>query len=304
MRDPYEVLGVAKGADIKEVKTAYRKLARDLHPDLHPGDPKAEDRFKEVSAAHQFLSNTEQKARYDKGEIDASGAPRADRTFYRTYAEGRPGSRYSDPQEVFKDLDGMDIFGDLFRGVRHNSAWQAEQMRRADIRHTLEIELVDAANGTVSEVVLPGGKHLKVTIPPGSTDGQVLRLKGQASQGPRGARAGDVLIELKVSSHPMFTRNGNDIHAELPISLPEAVLGTKIEVPTIAGKVALTVPEGANTGTRLRIKGKGAMVPGGRGRGDHYVTFKIMLPDKPDPELAELVERWAAKNPYRVRDER
>jgi DnaJ-class molecular chaperone len=304
MRDPYEVLGVTKGTDIKEVKKAYRKLARQLHPDLHPGDTKAENRFKEVSSAHQFLSNADQKTRYDRGEIDASGAPRAERTFYRTYAEGRPGSRYSDPQEVFRDPEGMDIFADLFRGVRHNAGWQAEQMRRADVRHKLEIDLVDAANGTICEVVLPGGKRLKVTIPPGSTDGQALRLRGQAPHGSGGGRGGDVLIELRVRPHPMFTRNGNDIHAELPITLPEAVLGSRIEVPTVAGNVTLTVPKGANTGTRLRIKGKGGMVPGGRSRGDHYVTFKVMLPDKPDPELAELVEKWAERNPYRVREGR
>jgi DnaJ-class molecular chaperone len=305
MRDPYEVLGVTKGTDIKEVKKAYRKLARQLHPDLHPGDTKAENRFKEVSSAHQFLSNADQKARYDRGEIDASGAPRAERTFYRTYAEGRPGSRYSDPQEVFKDLDGTDIFADLFRGVRHNAAWQAEQMRHADTRHKLEIDLLDAANGAVREIVLPGGKRLKVTIPPGASDGQVLRLRGQAAQGPTqgtgGGRAGDVLIELEVRPHPTFSRKGNDIHAELPVTLPEAVLGAKIEVPTVAGNVTLTVPTGANTGTRLRVKGKGAMVPGGRSRGDHYVTFKVMLPDKPDPELVELVEKWASRHPYRVR---
>lgn len=301
MRDPYAVLGIAKGADIKEVKKAYRKLARDLHPDLHPGDAKTEDRFKEVAAAHQFLAAAEQKGRYDRGEIDASGAPRADRTFYRTYAEGSPKSRYSDPQEAFSNLEGMDVFSDLFRGVRHNAAWQAEQMRRADVRHKLEVDLVDAANGTVREIVLPGGKRLKVTIPPGSADGQVLRLRGQATQSGGGGRAGDVHIEIKVRPHPMFTRNGDDIHAELPITLPEAVLGAKIQVPTVAGTVSLTVPKGANTGTRLRIKGKGGLARGGRSRGDHYVTLKVMLPDKPDTELADLVEKWAARHPYRVR---
>jgi DnaJ-class molecular chaperone len=304
MRDPYEVLGVAKGADIKEVKKAYRKLARQLHPDLHPGDAKAEERFKEVSSAHQFLSNADQKARYDRGEIDASGAPRAERTFYRTYAEGSPGSRYSDPQEIFGNAEGIDIFADLFRGVRHNSAWQAEQMRRADVRHKLEIDLVDAVNGAVREIVLPGGKRLKVTIPPGAGDGQVLRLRGQAAQGSRGGRAGDILIEIRVRSHPMFTRKHNDIHAELPITLQEAVLGAKMEVPTVAGTVSLTVPKGANTGTRLRIKGKGGLARDGRSRGDHYVTLKVMLPDKPDPELVGLIEKWAARHPYRVRGER
>jgi DnaJ-class molecular chaperone len=174
-------------------------------------------------------------------------------------------------------------------------------MRHADTRHRLEIDFLDAANGAVREIVLPGGKRLKVTIPPGATDGQVLRLRGQATQSAGGGRAGDVLIEIEVRSHPMFTRKGDDIHAELPITLPEAVLGARIEVPTVAGNVTLTVPKGANTGTRLRVKGKGVMAPGGRGRGDHYVTFKVMLPDKPDPELAELVEKWAARHPYRVR---
>ncbi len=301
MRDPYEVLGLAKGADGKDVKKAYRKLARQLHPDLHPGDAKAEERFKEVSAAHQFLSNPEQKARYDRGEIDASGAPRAERTFYRTYAERGAGNRYTRPQEVFGDFEGMDIFGDLFRGMRHSTAWQAEQMRRADVRHTLEIDFLDAVNGATREITLPGGRRLRVTIPPGASEGQVLRLKGQATAQAAGERAGDVLIELKVRSHPMFTRHENDIHAELPITLQEAVLGAKVEVPTVAGTVTLTVPKGANSGTRLRIKGKGGLAPNGRTRGDHYVTLKVVLPDQPDAELAELVEKWGARHPYRVR---
>jgi DnaJ-class molecular chaperone len=299
MRDPYEVLGVSKGADIKDVKKAYRKLARQLHPDLHPGDAQAEARFKEVAASYDFLSDPERKIKYDRGEIDTSGAPRAERTFYRTYAEGDPRSRYNDPRGFSHQFEGMDIFNDLFGGGFR--ATQTAQMRGSDVRATLEIDFLDAVNGAVREVTLPGGKRLNITIPPGSEDSQVLRLKGQGSPGIGGGSAGDVNIELKVRDHPYFTRKGNDIYAEVPVTLPEAVLGAKVEVPTVDGPVTMSVPKGSNSGTRLRLRGKGVPIPGG-GRGDHYVTFKVVLPDTPDPELLRFVEDWATRHPYRVRE--
>lgn len=302
MREPYEVLGLAKGADIKEVKKAYRKLARELHPDLHPGDERAESRFKDVAAAYDFLSDAEQKGKYDRGEIDASGAPRMDRTFYRTYADGDAGARYNDPRGSFHSFDfgGVDAFSELFGGRGFRSTRSA-QVRGSDVRATLEIGFLDAVNGAVREVSLQAGKHLKITIPPGSEDGQVLRLKGQGMSGVGGGPAGDVHIELKVLPHPVFSRQGTDIHAEVPVTLPEAVLGAKIEVPTVDGRVTLTVPKGSNSGTRLRLRGKG--VPAGKGgtRGDQYVILKVVLPDTPDPELDRFVEQWAKECPYHVR---
>lgn len=298
MRDPYQVLGVAKGADLKAVKKAYRKLARELHPDLHPGDTQAESRFKEVAAAYDFLSDAEQKAKYDRGEIDASGAPKAERRFYRTYAEGDPGTRYHDPQEFFRDFQDADIFAEFFGG----RAGRAARARGSDVRATLEVGFLDAINGAVKEITLPDGKRLKLTIPPGSENGQVLRLKGQGMPGIGGGPAGDVNIELKVQPHPTFQRDGQDIHSEVPITLAEAVLGGKVDVATVDGTVSLTVPRGANSGTRLRLRGKGVPAAGGGGRGDHYVTLKVVLPDQPDPELSRFVEEWAARHPYRVRD--
>lgn len=297
MRDPYEVLGVPKGADIKDVKKAYRKLARAHHPDLRPGDKASEDRFKEIAAAYDLLSDAEKKAAYDRGEIDASGAPRQERRFYRDFAEAGPGTRYAEPGEYFQDLEGMDIFADLFRGMRRD----ARKLRGADVRQTVEVDFLDAVNGAARELVLPDGKRLKVTIPPGTADGSTLRLKGQGMPGPGGGPAGDLHLEISVRPHPQFTRKDNDIWAELPITLAEAVLGGKVEVPTVDGPVTLTVPKGANTGTRLRVRGKGVPLPGGAGRGDHYVTLKVVLPDPPDPELARLVEDWSARHPYRVR---
>lgn len=302
MRDPYGVLGVPKGADMKKVKAAYRKLARDLHPDLHPGDKQAEERFKEVSAAYQFLSDAEQKARYDRGEIDASGAPRVDRTFYRSYAEGGPGTRYHDPREFLHDFEGMDIFADLFGGGAFAGRGRAPQMRGADIQAALEIDFLDAVKGGVRELVIPGGKRVRVTIPPGSSEGKILRLKGQGAPGLGGGPPGDLQIALKVRPHPTFERRGKDIYVQVPITLDEAVLGAKIKVPTIDGAVSVTVPKGANTGTRLRLRGKGVPAARGGQRGDQYVTLQVMLPKEPDAELVRLVKEWAQKHPYRVRN--
>jgi DnaJ-class molecular chaperone len=299
MRDPYDVLGIAKGSDSAEVKKAYRKLARKLHPDLHPGDQAAEERFKEVASAYDFLSDADKKARYDKGEIDAAGQPKMERRFYRDFAEGgSAGQRYADASEIFSNLEGMGVFADLFgAGTRRGAR---PQMRGQDVRELAEVGFLDAVNGTQREIAFSDGRRLKVTIPAGSSDGQVLRLKGQGQPSPTGGAAGDLHLEIKVQPHPVFTRQGNDITAELPISLGEAVLGGKVEAPTVDGPVSLTIPKNSNTGSRLRIRGKGVPIAGG-GRGDHYVTLKVVLPDPPDPALTAFIEGWAAKHPYRPR---
>ena len=297
MRDPYEVLGVAKGADSGAIKKAYRKLARELHPDLHPGDQKAENRFKEVSAAYDLLSDPDKKARYDRGEIDASGAPKAERRFYRDYAQAGRGARYAEPGDFFRDFEGADIFSELFRDIRKGGG----QAQGADLTHKMEVDFLDAVNGATREIALPDGRRLKVTIPPGTVDGHVLRLKGQGSTGFGGGATGDLRLEIKVRAHPHFRRKGHDIYADLPITLAEAVLGGKIEVPTADGSVSLSIPPGANTGMRLRVRGKGVPSTGG-GRGDHYVTLQVMLPERGDPELERFVRDWAQRHPYRVRD--
>jgi DnaJ-class molecular chaperone len=174
-------------------------------------------------------------------------------------------------------------------------------MRGADVQQQVEVDFLDAVNGAQRELLLPDGRRLKVTIPPGTTDGQTLRLKGQGAAGPGGGPSGDLLLEIKVRPHPQFTRKDNDIYAELPITLGEAVLGGRIEVPTVDGTVSMTVPKGSNTGSRLRVRGKGAPPPGGGPRGDHYVTLKVVLPDPPDADLKRFVEEWGPKHSYRVR---
>lgn len=297
MRDPYEVLGVAKGADIKEVRKVYRKLARQYHPDLHPGDKEAESRFKEIAAAYDFLSDPELKAKYDRGEIDASGAPRMERRFYRDFAERAGAERYADPTAAFRAFEDIDILSELFRGMRR----EQRKLRGADLSERIEIDFLDAVNGAERELVLPTGKRVKVRIPPAAVDGQILRLKEQGLPGPAGGPPGDLLLELSVRPHPRFTREGNDISSEVPITLGEAVLGGKVEVPTVDGTVSVTVPKGSNTGTRLRVRGKGVPLPSG-GRGDHYVTLKVVLPSPPDEELTRFVAAWAPAHPYRVRD--
>ncbi len=300
MRDPYEVLGVSKGADEKAVKTAYRRLARDLHPDLHPGDTSAEDRFKEVAAAYDFLSDGDKKAKYDRGEIEADGTPRMNRTFYRDYAQHDPEGRYGD-RASFADFS---FFAEMFRNASGGSeerTWTNKGARGQDIHTRLEIDFVEAAKGGTREVVLPAGRRLKVTIPAGSTDGQVLRLQGQGAGGSRGP--GDLMIELSVAPHPHFRREGDDIFADLPISLPEAVKGAKVDVPTIDGAVSLSVPKGSNSGTRLRLRGKGIAKAAG-GRGDQYVTVQVMLPEKPDPDLERFVDEWPAGSSYPIRGRR
>ncbi|MEX2009228.1 MAG: DnaJ C-terminal domain-containing protein, partial [Dongiaceae bacterium] len=223
MKDPYELLGVPRGASQDEVKRAYRRLAKKLHPDLNPGNKKIEQRFKEVAAAHGLLSNAEKRARFDRGEIDASGAERQGRTYYRTHAEGGEGAKYRG--SAVGDGFGFspeDLFADLF-GKRR--AGRTVRVRGADISYAAAVDFVEAALGAKKRVVLADGKTLDVAIPPGTEDGQTLRLKGQGMPGLGGAPPGDAFVEVRVQPHPAFTRQGNDIHVELPVTLPEAVLG-------------------------------------------------------------------------------
>lgn len=298
MKDPYQTLGVARGASADDIKKAYRKLAKKLHPDLNPGNKKIEQEFKEVSAAYDLLSDPEKRARFDRGEIDASGAERPGRGFYRSYAESGQGAKYRSADSSFAE----DIFSDLFGGAfgdRARSRGGARlNIRGADVSYATTASFLEAALGTKKRLILTDGKTLDITIPPGTEDGQTLRLKGQGMPG-MGGPPGDAFIEVKVEPHPFFTREGNDIHLELPVTLPEAVLGASVTVPTIDGKVSLKIPPGSNTGKTLRLRGKG--VRKGASRGDQYVKLKVVLPDTPDAELTEFVERWGRRNPYDVR---
>ncbi len=294
MRDPYDVLGVTRKASAEEIKQAYRKLAKKLHPDLNPGNKKAEQSFKEVSAAYDLLSDSQKKARFDRGEIDASGAERApEQPFYKTYAEADQGARYrrfEGEDSPFAD----DLFADLFgAGTR-----QRFRARGLDVSYSLEVDFLEAANGAKKRVTLAEGKTLDVTVPPGTEDGRTLRLKGQGQPGLGGGPAGDAFIEIRVRPHPFFRREGRDIHVELPVSLGEAVLGGTVNLPTVDGKVSLKIPPGSNSGTVLRLRGKGVASPATRQRGDQLVTLRVVLPDQPDAELKEFIERWSQAHPY------
>ncbi len=290
-RDPYEVLGVARDATAADIQKAYRKLAKKLHPDLNPGNAKAEEQFKEVASANDLLSDPEKRRRYDAGEIDASGAERPPQQFYRRYAGPGPGGGDGNPyanDSGFADLMDEDILSSLFRGAR-----QRGPMPGRDIRYHLPVDFLTAVNGGTARVGLPDGPTLDVAIPPGAHEGQILRLRGKGEPGHAGGEPGDGLVELEVQPHRFFTREGDDIHLTLPISLREAVLGGEVKVPTPAGAVSMRVPKGANSGTRMRLKGKGAARPDG-GRGDEYVTLKVVLPDTHDPELKSFVTNWTA----------
>ncbi|MGE0005195.1 MAG: DnaJ C-terminal domain-containing protein [Parvibaculaceae bacterium] len=291
MTDPYETLGVARTASAEDIQKAYRRLAKKHHPDLNPGDKSAEETFKDVSAAYDLLGDPEKRARFDRGEIDAQGVEKPQRRYYRDFAErGEAGPFASD--QGFADLNDADILSEIF-GRRGANL----KMRGGDVRYHLAVDFLSAVNGARPQLALPDGSEIAVTIPPGTRDGQVLRLKGKGRPGYNGGEPGDALIEIEVRPHPFFTRKDDDIHVELPVSLAEAVLGGKVRAPTPSGAVMLSVPKGANSGTVLRLKGKGVARAKG-GHGDQYVTLKVMLPDKPDAELEEFIARWSKAQAY------
>jgi|SRR5579862_436015 DnaJ-class molecular chaperone len=304
-QNPYQVLGVKSDATADEIRKAYRKLAKQLHPDLNPGKPEAEERFKAVSAAYDLLSDPEKRSRYDRGEIDETGAERP-RYSYRPFAEGAEGWRYQPEGEM--DLNDLE---DLFAAFGSRGGWQrsrsgtgfGEQIRiRGQDRHfSLTIDFIKAATGDKQRISLAPNEWLDVTIPPGIEDGQVLRLRGKGGAGLGGGEPGDALIEVRVAAHPLFRREGDNIRLELPVSLAEAVLGARVEVPTVTGPVTVTIPKGSDTGTVLRLRGKGVQRP--RNPGDQLVTLKVVIGHSNDAELAGFLERWAPRHPSDPRRE-
>ena len=287
--DPYRVLGVEKTASQDEVQKAYRQLAKKLHPDLNPGDKKAEERFKEVSAAYDIIGDADKRARFDRGEIDATGAERPQREFYREHA-GRPGNPYASDGGFAEFTDGDDVFSELFR--RRSTV----RLRGQDVHYAMQLDFLDALNGARREVTLPDGSVLEVSIPRGTRDGQTLRLRGKGMPGLNGGPPGDALVEVSVRPHQLFVRKGDDIHIDVAVPLKDAVLGGRISVPTPGGPVTMTIPKWSNTGRVMRLKGKGAPRVEG-GNGDQYVTLKVMLPDKPDARLEQLVAEWSNPSP-------
>jgi DnaJ-class molecular chaperone len=274
------------------LQKAYRALAKKLHPDLNPGNKQAEERFKEVAAAYDLLGDEKKRARFDSGEIDASGAERPQqRQYYRDFADA--GSQYSN-DAGFADFADDDILSQIFRGRGRGGP---VNMRGQDRHYRLELEFLDAINGATQHITLPDGASLDVRIPAGTRDGQTLRLRGKGAPGIGEGPPGDALVEVTVRPHRTFSRDGDNIRVELPISLSEAVLGGKVTVPTPTGPVTMTVPKWSNTGAVLRLKGRGVTRADGD-KGDELVALKIVLPEKPDPELESLIAKWGgAYNP-------
>lgn len=288
--NPYETLGVGKDASQADLQKAYRRLAKKLHPDLNPGNKTAEEEFKNVSAAYDLLGDPDKRARFDRGEIDASGAERPRQRFYRDFADaGGPHAYSSDAG--FADFEGAeDILSEIF--ARRGTGGQREfRMRGQDVHYRIEVDFLDAVNGAKKQLTLADGETLDVTIPSGTRSGQILRLRGKGRPGIGGGPPGDALIEVEMRPHPLFRRKDDDIHVEVPVPLADAVLGGKVSVQTPTGTVAMTIPKWSNTGTVLRLKGKG--VPrADASRGDEYVKIKVMLPEKPDPEMERLIAQW------------
>ena len=296
MRDPYDILGVNKDASADDIRKAYRKQAKECHPDLHPGDAKAEARFKDISTAYDLLSDPEKRKRFDNGEIDAEGHERPEQQYYRTYADGGEGAKYA--RYGAGDFEDMsDIFADLFGGrAGHGPGRGGEglKIRGGDISYTLDVSFLDAAKGTKRRATMADGKTLDISIPEGVRDRQTLRLKGKGMPGIGGGPPGDAYIEVHIQPHAFFTRKDSNIHMTLPVSLTEAVLGGKVKVPTVGGTVEMTVPKNSNTGDTLRLKGRGVLDSKSKQKGDQYVRLEVVLPDEPDADLEAFLKDWQA----------
>ncbi len=294
MDDPYATLGVARDATQAAISRAYRTLAKQHHPDLNPGNTAAEERFKVIAAANEVLSDPDTRGRFDRGEIDAAGQERAQPPPYREYAAGEPGRRYgrAGPQTEGWGADEFgDVFGGLFgEGARGGGAGRGPR-RGADQRYSLSAEFLDAVNGATRRLTLPDGRVLDVKIQAGMADGETLRLRGQGGPGVQGGPDGDALIEIHVLPHPRFRRDGADISLDLPVSLGDAVLGGPVEVPTPGGPVRMRVPAGSDSGTELRLRGRGVPAHGGRPAGDLYATLRVMV-GRPDAALTAFLQTW------------
>jgi DnaJ-class molecular chaperone len=300
MKDPYETLGVARSATDKEIKDAFKKLARKFHPDLHPGDQKAEAKFKDISAANDLLKDKEKRRRFDAGEIDASGAERPRERFYRDFADG-PAYTSHAARDGFDNNEELEEFlAKAFAGRGQQRTFRA---RGQDVSYELPVAFLDAANGATRTITLPEGKTLQVTVPEGAEDRQMLRLKEQGMPGYGGGPPGDAYVELHIQPHPFFRRKDDNIHVEVPVTLKEALLGGRIEVPTIGQPVTVAVPKGSNTGTTLRLRERGIRNRKTGQRGHQLITLKVVLPTAEEPELVEFLEAWQPKNEQHPRRE-
>ena len=296
MPDPYQVLGVTSTAPLDDIRKAYRRLAKKNHPDLHPGDKGAEARFKDIATAYGIVGDEGQRALFDNGKIDATGAelppqqPQpARRPSYREQAQAQPGFKY-ERRWNGNGADEDDLFAELFGRRERGPA------RGADVSYSLSVDFIEAIAGAKKRVVMADGRTLDIAIPAGLIDGQTLRLRGQGQPGAGGGETGDVLVVIHVKPHPVFRRDGASIRSTLPVTLGEALAGTKLAVDTVSGPVTLVVPKGSTSGTTLRLKGRGVPSPGGAG--DHYIEIKVVLPPVPDDDLVAAIVAWEAKHPY------
>lgn len=293
--DPYKELGVSKGASADEIKQAFRKLAKELHPDKNPGDKVAEERFKRVTGAFDLLGDSEKRAKYDRGDIDADG-----REQFRGFSGGGHAGRSggfggfggSGGRGGFEDIDLSELFGGAFGGRGGGSGFGKGQ----DIRATLEVSLEDTIAGTTRRIQFSDGRMVDVAIPKGATDGQTIRLRGQGAPG-RSGQAGDALIDLRLIPHPIFKREGGDLTMDLWVSVPDAVLGGKVQLQTPEGVVMMTIPAGTNSGKVLRLKGRGGFADGMRG--DLLARVIVTLPEGPDEELTRFATEWREQRPYK-----
>jgi len=316
MRDPYDVLGVSKTATAAEIKNAFRRQAKKLHPDANKHDPRAAARFAELNAAYEILGEADKRKAFDRGEIDAEGKPRFQG--FEGFGAGRgPGGGFG-REGIFETFswgrDGFqrargragggfggfeDILKEAFGSAARSGGFQFEPEdfggAGQDITAALTITLPEAAKGTNKRVQLPTGRAVDVKIPAGLNDGQTIRLKGQGAVGA-GGHAGDLLIAVSIAPHPLFTRAGADLRLELPITLYEAVLGAKVRVPTLEGAVELAIPPGTSSGRTFRLKGKG--FPAKDGKGDLLAAVRIILPEGGDTELEELMRKWRRMKPH------
>src|SRR6516165_10179607 len=313
MRGPYEVLGVTKGASEGDIKSAYRRLAKKLHPDANKHDPKAASRFAELNAAYEIVGDEKKRRAFDNGEIDAEGKPRF-RGFegFGAQPRGGPGSHFetfSFGTDGFRRSTGgaggfEDILRNMFGGAMRGGGrgfgaqFEPEDFGAAggqDLHAEMTVSLPEAAKGTKKRLHLPTGKDVEVKIPAGVTSGQQTRLKGQGWPNSSG-RAGDAIITVHVAPHPLFKLDGADLRLDLPITLYEAMLGGKVRVPTLDGAVELAIPPSTNSGRTFRLKGKG--LKSKTGGGDLLATVRVMLPERSDEELKELMRKWRESKPY------
>lgn len=317
MRDPYNVLGLSKTASAADIKKAYRRLAKQYHPDQSK-DAKAKDRFAEVGSAYEILGDEKKRGAFDRGEIDAAGKPKFHG--FEGFSTGGAGAGagrggFSDFEFNFGGgrggrggaaggFDAADIFSDLFgggaaRGSRSGGfGQQTPPTQGQDVSASVSVTLGESVHGATKRVSLPTGRTLEVSVPAGIEDGKQIRLKGQGHSGGRGGRPGDAIVTVQIARHPFFRIDGRDLRLDLPITLYEAVLGGKVNVPTLDGQVEMGVPAGSNGGRTLRLRGKGLTGPGGATRGDLLVALRIVLPDDAKTELTEAARKLAEKHPY------